>query len=431
MLTLMAELNTGRSSVGAFIRYLSENEIVDEAAARRALDLKGRVDLRIGPISLLQGFVTPEEINGILWIQRDAQNKKFGEIAVEMGVMTQDEVKKSLELQQDDLFAFCQSVILDGLIAPQTLFALLKTFLEQDFDRTVEHRRIGRHTRVIKSIRDMLKKITVVAPMPGNVARLLQMLNDPKVNLDEFAKVVSIDVALTAMLLRLANSAFYGLKSEAATVHKAVTVLGIKKLRQLILSAALMTHFKSLHADRLFQFWERSFRAAQWAKELAKESGQEEIDEFFIAGFLHDIGELVMLQYFPEEVRRIDEIAASGKSMVESELQVMGCDRSDIGSYLLSLWQLPGEVIESAMLAHHPRIHLQQISRITQESKVVNMAVAIVHASPNVNMMGQKIGLGQIVEDYKPIIRLTYSRVKELNEGIDQSLADMMRWIRP
>lgn len=414
--------------VEAFIRYLHDNEIVEESLARRACQQIGRVDLRLGRVALLEGFITPEEINKILWIQRELTEKRFGEVAIDLGIMTPEEVRKSLELQNDDLFAFCQSVILDGLVAPQTLFALLKGFLEGGLEREVEQRRDDTHARVSKSIRDALKKISVVAPMPQTVARLMQMLNDPEVNLEEVAKVISLDVGLTAMLLRLSNSAFYGLKSQVTTVSKAVTVLGTKKLRQLILSAAVMDNFKSLPRELLSDFWEKSMRAGQWCKELSQFAGKPDVDEFFLAGFLHNIGELVLYQHFPAERGQIEKLAGNAGASLQNEVKVMGCDHADMGSYLLSLWQLSPGVVQASMLHHHPRLHLHQMSGITPEAKVVNMAVAIVDSDAEVNAFGQGMHLGQVVEDYKTIISMDYRRVKELRDRVEKTVADLMKW---
>lgn len=424
----MESLNASGAQVEQFIRYLAENEIIEETASRRAYEKKNRVDLRLGRIALLEGFILPEEINKILWVQRELTEKKFGEVAVDLGLMTPAEVRQALELQNDELFAFCQSVILEGLVAPQTLFAVLKGFLESGIEGKIERKRAELQGRVTRSIRDALKKITVVAPMPGAIARLMQMLNDPEVRLDEVAKIIGMDVGLTAMLLRLSNSAFYGLKSQVTNVSRAVTVLGTKKLRQLILSAAVMDNFKALPPDRLAGFWEISMRIAQWSKELSQVAGKPETDEFFLAGFLHNIGELVLRQHFPGEYRQIEERIQAGTPRLQSEVAVMGCDHADVGSYLLSLWQLSAPVVQASMLHHHPRLHLQQMSGITAEAKVVNMSVAIVESDFAVNAFGHGLHLGQVVEDYKSIVAIDYRKVKEMKDRVEGTVAELMKW---
>ncbi|MBI4179437.1 HDOD domain-containing protein [bacterium] len=415
-----------RGQVDAFIRHLSENQIIGEPAARRAYEQVGRIDLRMGRIALLEGFIAPEEINKILWIQREALDKKFGEIALELGVMQADEVRRCLELQQNDFFGFCQCLILDGLIAPQTLFALLKGFLEESLEAGIEVRRGDLHERVSKSIRDVLKKITVVTPMPDTVANLMQMLNDPNVDLAKVAAVINRDVGLTAMLLRLSNSAFHGLKSEVTSVSKAVTVIGVKKLRQLVLSAALLDNFKNIPRDRFSAFWEHSVRVAQWSKELAVILGHAESDEYFLAGFLHNIGVLILLEHFPMESRKIEALVRSGKSSFESELGIMGCDVSDIGSYLLSLWQLPVAVVQAAMLAYQPRIHVQQMSGVLPEAKVVNLAAAVLGAQPGLMGVSREVNIGQIVEDYKPLISVSYKKIKEMSGRVDRAVTELL-----
>lgn len=416
------------TKVEAFIRFLVAGEIVDETVARRALEKKDRVDLRVGKVALLEGFITPEEINKILWVQREAHDKKFGEVAVDLGIMTPDEVRRSVELQQDELFEFCQSLIIEGVISPQTLFALLKSFLEKYVEEAVETRRKDLHARVSKSIRDVLKKITVVAPMPATVTRLMQMMDNEAVDLSEVAKIISTDVGLTAMLLRLSNSALFGLRSQVTSIQKAVSVIGIKKLRQLILSAAIMDNFKRLPPELFSHFWEYSMRTGQWCKELAQFAGKTETDEYFLAGFLHNIGELVVVQHFPAESKMIDEKMAAGKSRVRAEQMVMGCDHADIGSYLLSLWQLTPPGVQAAMLHHHPRINLQQMSGVTMEAKVVSMAAAIVESSMNKDPFTEGAAMGQTVEDYKTILSIEYRKIVEMRDRVEKTVSELMRW---
>ncbi len=416
-----------------FIEFLCSQGIIEEEAAGRARNEMARLDLRFGRVALLEGFVTPEEINKVLWVQREALDKKFGEIAVELGIMTQEEVRRSLELQNDEMFAFCQALILDGQIAPPTLFAVLKGFLERNLEQQIERHRLERHSRISQSIRDVLKRITVLAPMPGTIARLLQMLNDPNVDLDEVAKVISVDVGLTAMLIRLANSAFYGLKSAVTTVNKAVTVLGIKKIRQLILSAAVMENFKNLPPHDLADFWQHSMRVAQWSKEIATHAEKIDSDEFFLAGFLHNIGELVICQHFRAESRQIAKMKSemkSGKNSLEAERAVMGCDHADIGSYLLNLWQLTPAAIQAAMLHNHPRVHLQQMSGISMEAKVVNMAVALDACHNELNHFGEGMNIGQTVEDYKSIVPLDGRRISDMHTRVEQTVSQLMSFFK-
>ncbi|MBI4179436.1 HDOD domain-containing protein [bacterium] len=421
-------MKADKPRVEDFIAYLCQNEIIDETSAKRAFEQIGRVDLRFGRIALLEGFVTPEEINKILWIQREAADKKFGEVALELGIMTEDEIRRALELQQDELFAFCQSLVLDGTIAPQTLFALLKGFLERGLEQEMERRRTAQKVRVTKSIRDALKKITVVSPMPGTVVRIMHMLNDPEVDLREVAKVIGFDVGLTAMLLRLANSAFYGVKSEVKTVSKAVTVIGTKKLRQLILSAALMDNFKNLPGSSLAEFWERSMRVAQWSKELSRFAGQSEIDEFFLAGFLHNIGDLILYQHFPTEVRQIEGLVREGRPRGEAEIKAMGCDSPDIGSYLLSLWQLPAHVVQAAMLHRHPRGQIMQMMDISMEAKVVNMAAAISACDESANAFGEGLRISRVVQEYQFVLKIDARQVTDMRDSVDRTVDELLRW---
>jgi HD-like signal output (HDOD) protein len=189
-----------------------------------------------------------------------------------------------------------------------------------------------------------------------------------------------------------------------------------------------MDNFKNLPHDSLSVFWEKSMRVAQWSKNLSQFSGKADVDEFFLAGFLHNIGELILGQYFPDDARKIEEMVKSGKPQIECEIKTAGCDHADIGSYLLSLWQLSPAAVQASMLHHHPRIHLQQMSGILVEAKIVNMAVAIVDSDTGLTAFGQGMQLGQVVQDYKSILSIDYRRITEMRTQVEETVAELMRW---
>jgi len=211
-------------------------------------------------------------------------------------------------------------------------------------------------------------------------------------------------------------------------VHKAVTVIGVKKIRQLVLSAAIMDNFKQLPHDRLTRFWENSMRVAQWSKELSAFAGKPEIDEFFLAGFLHNIGELILLQHFPAEIKLIDLKIKEDLPAQIAEVKVLGCDHADVGSYLLSLWQLSPPAVQAAMLHHQSRMNLQQMSGITPEAKVVNMAVAISAGAGEADPFREGMNLGQIAQDYRSIIAIEHGKVTAMRERVEKTVSDLMRW---
>jgi putative nucleotidyltransferase with HDIG domain len=193
--------------------------------------------------------------------------------------------------------------------------------------------------------------------MPEVYAELVEAVADPATNLRDLAKVVERDAAMSAKLLQLANSAFFGLRGEVSSIADAISFLGIETLRYLVLMVGVCEQFNaSLFPSGFVEaIWNHSMQTASIARMIA-ESEHTSLalaEQSFVAGLLHDLGKLILAENFSKSYSDVLDFAkALDRPLWEAERQILKATHSDVGAYLLDLWGLP-EVVTRAVALHH------------------------------------------------------------------------------
>ncbi len=170
---------------------------------------------------------------------------------------------------------------------------------------------------------------------------------------------MSEDSALAAKVLMIANSALFNFPSKIDTISKAITIIGHKQLSEIILSCSIVSLFKDIPQNiiDMEQFWRHSIAVATTARILASSRREQNIEKFFTAGLLHDIGKLILFVEAPKYVKEIiDKSAESNNLMHKVELEVLGFDHAKLGAMLLKKWKLPEEIVTSVYYHHMPSI---------------------------------------------------------------------------
>ncbi|MBD3390516.1 MAG: HDOD domain-containing protein [Chitinivibrionales bacterium] len=206
-------------------------------------------------------------------------------------------------------------------------------------------------------LRDKIERISNLPTLPQVASRLLEMVNDTETNAADVASLVSQDVSLSAKILRLANSAFYGTPRSISTIQTAVVRLGFKVINTLVLSLTVFDMFpvsrRAVRFDRK-AFWHHCVRCGLLAKILAQRGGGRaaEPEEAFCAGLLHDIGKVVMEQYLHEDFTAALEYARQQqKAYCTAEVETLGYSHTDVAAWLISRWDLPDTL--SVPITHH------------------------------------------------------------------------------
>jgi len=197
-----------------------------------------------------------------------------------------------------------------------------------------------------------------IPSLPSVVMKLRQYLNDPDVNFDELAKVIEYDPGLTANILQLANSAYFGWSRTIKSVKDAITRLGTNRIFQMVLCMSVAPLVRKpvkgydLDSSAL---WEHSIAVAICAETMARELNLAGAEDGFTAGLLHDIGKIVLGTFVEvdddpiKEVMDLDHLAFN-----EAEMMVLGIDHAEVAGAMLEAWNLPGEVVAAARWHHMP-----------------------------------------------------------------------------
>lgn len=201
--------------------------------------------------------------------------------------------------------------------------------------------------QVVRRIRDL-------PPLPSIVLDLISSFEREDVDVGLLAEQISRDPALSARMLRLANSSFYGLQSKVGTVSQAIVVLGFNSARALAVAGNVIETFEDAKAGDIDvgEFWRHSIATALCARGLARHAGLAQ-DHAFIAGLLHDVGRLVLASGFPVHYARVvDFCAREGTTLSEAELRVLGVDHQSVGQLVSEAWNFP-LAIQGAISRHH------------------------------------------------------------------------------
>ncbi len=205
-------------------------------------------------------------------------------------------------------------------------------------------------------LREMVSQLDTLPSLPEVYAKLRQAIANPEVPVSEIAAIIEEDMAMSAKVLQLVNSAFFGLFQKVESPARAVNLLGIDTVKNLILGVGAFTEIKA--SSKIFpvkKLWSHSLMVGNCAKIIARAQSEDNdlIDNSFIAGLLHDIGKLVMLAKMDKQYEEATLLAGEeGICLRSAEKRIFNAVHDDFGAYLMGLWGMPGPVIE-AIGFHH------------------------------------------------------------------------------
>lgn len=207
-----------------------------------------------------------------------------------------------------------------------------------------------------RDLRGEIRRINEIVPFPPVVAEILDAMHDKNVTASKVTALIESDPALTARILRSANSPFYGLRADVVTVEHAMRMLGLEEIGHLLLAAQMKSRLSALdprQRERTEALWRHSVAAAAVARLIVREHRLPTDGKEYTAALLHDMGKLVLIQYYPKECAVLEELIEDlCIDDVEAERQTIQVPHTEIGRQLGEQWRLPKEYIE-VMLHHH------------------------------------------------------------------------------
>lgn len=238
-----------------------------------------------------------------------------------------------------------------------------------------------------QSLRQLISRMDRLPSMPSLYVEIAEKLQNPDSGVEEIGEIVAKDLAMTAKILKLVNSAFFGLGRQISSPAEAVAYLGMETIKALVLSIHAFSQFETLKlgAFSIDSLWAHSQHTAGLAKEISRieEADRKLIDEAFVSGLLHDSGKLVLACNFPAEYEEVLQNGRTGSlAQLAAEERTFGANHAEVGGYLLGLWGLPVPVVEAIALHHQPELspHLL-FSPLT----AVHVANALANLQPTQN----------------------------------------------
>ena len=220
----------------------------------------------------------------------------------------------------------------------------------------------------------IIDKIDDLPTLPRTVLKITELVNDPKSSARDLAGVITDDQVLTARLLKLVNSSFYGFPQRISTVTGAIVLLGFDAIRNLLLTTSVFDLFANRNRQKKQiqeRFWDHSLGCAVGAKVIGNYLRHDKIEELFVSGLLHDIGKIVEMMFLPEEFSRVVATVKREKILIATaENKVLGYNHADIGKLLAQKWNLPVKLVQ--VIAHHH--HPLEAGSFAVEASIVHLA---------------------------------------------------------
>lgn len=196
----------------------------------------------------------------------------------------------------------------------------------------------------------LVKDSFELVSLPELYFQVDEMIGDPRYTADDIGEVIISDPAMTAKLLKLVNSAFYGFPAKIETLTRAITIVGMDELRSLILASSAIYEFNKIPNDLIDMgdFWMHSIHCGIIAKLLAKKSRVLHVERLFIAGLLHELGSLLIYNKLPDQSRELLSAADGDRRLIPGlEKELIGFTHADVTAAILVKWGLPASLIES------------------------------------------------------------------------------------
>ncbi len=218
-----------------------------------------------------------------------------------------------------------------------------------------------------KLVMELIRKISTIATLPEVTARIIATVEDPRSSATQLHKIVSHDPALVARILKVVNSAFYGLPGQVGTVERAIVLLGLNAVKNIAVAASIGQLFRGSRLCASYtakDLWTHCVAVGVAARDMAQQLRVPIAEEAFLGGMIHDIGILISLQTSPEKLKEIcerttegAETAAAGvasPSFCELERGIIGVDHQQLGMALAEHWKFPRACQLVAGFHHDP-----------------------------------------------------------------------------
>lgn len=269
---------------------------------------------------------------------------------------------------------------------------------------------------------------TELFTLPDIYYQVSEMIHDQRFSLEDIGKVISKDPALSARLLKIVNSSFYGYQARIDTITRAIVVVGIEDLNNLVLATSVIDTFNEIPSDLvdMTAFWMRSMHCGMICKLLAQASSVLHSERLFLTGLLHNIGSLVMYCKLPGPSLSVLMAADNDRNKVPGlEQEVIGFTHADVGSELIRRWGMPESIFEA--IACYLQPEMAQVHKL--DTYLLSIASDLVTAAEQTKSPEDIVE--KINQDTFSIIRLTQSDILTVADKAAVEFSHVFELISP
>lgn len=211
-----------------------------------------------------------------------------------------------------------------------------------------------------KNVLLRIKDANDLPTLPTIALEVSRLANDPMVGMSEIVRIIRNDPSMTGKILRVSNSAFYGMPRRVESLNMALVVLGMREISNLVTSISVLSAFPEKNGEGSFQrqiFWEHSAGTGEIARVLTSKLQLRLHGIEFTGGLLHNIGKIILHQYFPNELGQAFKLAETDSlPSIVAEQRILGTDHAEVGAWVAEKWALPSSIVESIRYHHQPNL---------------------------------------------------------------------------
>jgi putative nucleotidyltransferase with HDIG domain len=274
-------------------------------------------------------------------------------------------------------------------------------------------------------IREAVKNVTALATLPEITTQIIKIVEDPKSSAGKLHKIIAHDPSLAARILKVVNSAFYGVPGQVGNVDRAIVLLGLNAVKNIAVAASLGQMFRGVKLGEGFSakdLWTHCVSVAVAARQLARNLKLLDADGVFLSGLIHDVGILVELQSWPEKLQKICWTAKStGKPFCEVERELLTVDHAALGMALTEQWRFPKNCQQVAGFHHDPAAADEEYRKL----------VTIVYVADTVCCQsGKGFNLTAMKQELDPVLLsnmgIDNAAIEELKATLTDNVAEAM-----
>jgi len=231
---------------------------------------------------------------------------------------------------------------------------------------------------MVHDAQTLVNDSTQIGTLPSIFYEINEAIEDPEASFSRIGNIISGDAALSARLLKIVNSSFYGFDTKVETVTHAITIVGLAQLRELVLATKVISQFSGVPKGivDMESFWGHSIACGLAAKIIAIYRREPNAERYYVKGILHDVGRLILFLSLPQEMKKILELREKGGLLHEVEMEVLGFDHAEVGCALAEKWELHPDLGNSVLYHHSPSKNKDYL----HSAGIIHFADVISHA---------------------------------------------------